>query len=245
MKSSIATGVFSATLAAAFAFTQACSSDSADQLIDAPESDQDGGFDSQPSPESGLGILAFMPNETFSGYDGTHTFKVPIAVYDSSSDLTVTVVDPSSADVVPTKLVHTTRADGTTDNGKYFLVTVKKPETITLKATSKGKTVESTLHVTSYAADRWAIGEARYKSSEGGDPPCTSCHVDGQAIDHSPAALATSTDEKIAVVITTGISTQGFPIKIDGKPSHKWTVTAAERDGLVTYLRGLEPKGFE
>ena len=47
-----------------------------------------------------------------------------------------------------------------------------------------------------------------------------------------------------AEVITTGISTAGFPIKEMSK-GHRWEVSDEERDGLVTYLRGLEPRGFE
>jgi mono/diheme cytochrome c family protein len=124
-------------------------------------------------------------------------------------------------------------------------VTVKKAGTIKLTAKSNGKSAESTITVAQYSTSRWTAGETRYKNGSGGDPPCTDCHVNGKAIDHSPAALATATDEKIAVVITTGISTSGFPIKIDNQPGHKWNVTDEERDGLVTYLRSLEPRGFK
>jgi hypothetical protein len=70
------------------------------------------------------------------------------------------------------------------------------------------------------------------------------CHAGGNAIDHSPAAMASSTDEAIATVITTGISTAGFPI-MGVQGDHRWTVSQAERDGLVTYLRGLPPRGFK
>src|SRR3990172_9296057 len=56
----------------------------------------DGGVaDSNPSPESGLGEPLFRPDRVFTGFDGTNTFKVPVAVYDSDSDLSVTSSDPS------------------------------------------------------------------------------------------------------------------------------------------------------
>jgi hypothetical protein len=228
-----------------FAGVFACSETTTSYIDEPDEPAVDGGFDSQPSPESGLGVLTFMPESSYSGFDGTHAFTVPVAVYDSGEDLEVTASDPSAAEIVPKKLTNPVREDGTTDNGKYFFVTVKKAGTVTLKATSNGKTVESKITVIDYADGRWETGETRYKNGANGEPACTECHVNGTAIDHSPAALATATDEKIAVVITTGISTGGFPIKIDNKPGHKWTVSDPERDGLVTYLRGLQPKGFK
>lgn len=231
--------------AAALAF--ACSSDPAQgPAVDEPE---DGGlvrdgstFDSAVSPESGLGELRFSPASTYSGYDGQHTFKVPIAVYDYGADLTVSVVDPSTATVTPVKLKNPVNQDGLTDNGAYFMVTVLKAGTVNLKATTGGKSVTTKITVADYPATQWTTGQTRYNSGGSGDPPCTDCHVNGQAIDHSPASLASATDEAVGTVITTGISTAGFPIMAD--KGHKWTVTDEERAGLVAYLRGLEPRGF-
>jgi hypothetical protein len=206
-------------------------------------------YDSEPSPESGLGQLRFHPSTAYSGYDGTHTFIVPIAVYDAAEDLEVVATDQAAATITPKKLQKPVNPDGIVDNGTYFFVTVQKAGTLTLRATSRGETATATIDVADYAADRWAAGEARYTSeSAGGDPPCTNCHVNGQAIDHSPASMASASDPKIMTVITTGISTAGFPITIDSNdPSrqHKWEATEAELDGLVTFLRGLEPRGFE
>ncbi|MBN9160511.1 MAG: hypothetical protein BGO98_02445 [Myxococcales bacterium 68-20] len=237
----LAGAVFVATYAGVFA----CSSTETSFVEEDEPVATDAGFDTKPSAESGLGVLTFMPETSYSGHDGTHTFTVPVAVYDSADDLKVTADDPAAAEVVPKVLANPVRTDGTTDNGKYFFVVVKKPGTIKLTATSQGKSATSTITVAEYSTARWTAGETRYKNGGGGDPPCTDCHVNGKAIDHSPAALATASDEKIAVVITTGISTHGFPIKIDNTPGHRWTVTDEERDGLVTYLRSLEPKGFK
>ena len=198
--------------------------------------------DSGMSPDSGLGILSFRPPASFSGFDGTHSFKVPVAVYSAADDLVVSA--SNGAGVVPKRLVEPARG-GVTDNGRYFLVTVKQAGPITLTATTGGRTATSTITVTSYPAGRWARGETRYTKGESGDPPCTDCHVNGQGVDHSPASLSTATDEKVGITITTGISPYNVPILIDGQPSHSWKVSDAERDGLVTYLRGLEPRGFE
>ncbi len=239
----LCTGLFVTSLLALFA----CSTTKETYVEeDEEEEEEDGGFVTKPSPDSGLGILTFMPKEAYSGYDGEHTYKVPLAVYDSADDLEVTATDSSSVEIVPTALENPERNDGTIDNGKYFMVTVKRPGTITLKASSGGKTAEATINVTEYTSARWQTGKTRYENGgANGEPPCVQCHVNGEAIDHSPAALATATDEEVAAVITTGISTAGFPIRVDHPSGHRWTVTDAEREGLVTYLRSLEPRGFK
>jgi hypothetical protein len=76
--------------------------------------------------------------------------------------------------------------------------------------------------------------------------------VNNTAIDHSPAAIATASDQDVGVIITTGVLPgfgPGAPsvIAIPAYPGtlHKWSVTGAERDGLVTFLRALAPRGFQ
>jgi hypothetical protein len=237
----------------------ACSS-SSDPLREDPgdETDSDAGltregstYDSTPSPESGLGQLLFRPDSVYSGFDGTHTFKVPIAVYDADADLTVTASDPSAVTITPAKLKNPV-VDGITDNGKYFLVTSNKAGTVTLTAKSKGRSTTATLTITDYAAGRWATGDTRYKAAgTGADRPCTTCHVNGDAIDHSPASLATATDQEVGLIITTGVkpgpggTSSTIVIKSEPATPHAWNATAAEQDGLVTYLRALEPRGFQ
>lgn len=207
-------------------------------------------YDSAVSPESGLGELLFRPNKVFSGTDGTHTFKVPLAVYDSSADLTVTASDPSALTVAPTTLKNPVSPDGVTDNGKYFMLTALKAGTYTLTATSAGRSTTASVTVSDYAANRWADGNARYYNNVTtltADRACANCHVNGLAIDHSPAALATATDQEIGIIITTGVKPGPSVIKIPNEPGtqHKWTVTQTEQDGLVTFLRAIDPRGFQ
>ena len=110
----------------------ACSS-TPEQALDTGEEDTDAGvkrdgsiYDSAVSPESGLGELLFRPDKLYSGTDGTHTFKVPIAVYDAADDLTVTASDGTGVTVTKTTLKNPVSQDGVTDNGRYFLVTELK-----------------------------------------------------------------------------------------------------------------------
>lgn len=232
-------GVLAAGIAAA------CASTTTTYVNDpAPKSPTDAGVDSALPADAGLGVLGFRPAIAYSGFDGTHTFQIPVAVYNAGTDLTVTADDATAATVTPTALLSPTK-NGITDAGKYFLVTTKKAGTITLTARTNGQSATSTITVTAYGTDRWTTGQQRYLTGEGGDPPCTDCHAGTAGIDHSPAALATVTDDAVGVTITTGVNPGGNTILIDGKPGHTWTATDAELAGLVTYLRALAPKGFE
>ena len=234
----------------------ACSSSSSDTLdTGGPKLDTDAGpqrdgsiYDSAVSPESGLGELLFRPDHVYSGTDGTHTFTIPIAVYDADSDLTVTASDGAALTLARTTLKNPVSPDGVTDNGQYFMITVMKAGSYTLTAASKGRTVTAKVDVSSYDSARYTTGQTRYQAAgTGADRPCTTCHVNGAAVDHSPAALGTATDQEIGIIITTGVKPGPTVIKIDGEPGtqHKWNVTDPERDGLVTFLRGLPPRGFQ
>lgn len=217
---------------------------------DSPDDDDATGDASMPPPDSGLGLLDFRPSEMYSGFDGTHPFKVPFAIYDAADDLVVTASNPAAVTLEKVELKSPVTENGT-DLGKYYMATIKAAGDVTLTAKSGGKTKTSVLHVATYTAAAWTAGETRYKTGVTGDdqnPPCTSCHVNGEAIDHSPAALVSVTDEKVGFIISTGLSTNNRPITIDAKykDGHKWKTTdAAEQAALVVYLRGLEPRGFK
>ena len=205
-------------------------------------------YDSSTSPESGLGELLFRPDRVYSGTDGTHTFKTPVAVYDSDPDLTVTSSDAAALTITKTTLKNPVNQDGVTDNGKYFMITAKKAGTYTLTATSSGRSTTASVTVSAYDAARYAAGKARYEAAgTDADRPCTTCHVNGAAIDHSPAALATASDREVGIIITTGVKPGPSVIKIQSEPGtlHKWNVTDPEKDGLITFLRGIEPRGFQ
>lgn len=237
----LALGAVSAMAAAA-----ACAPDLGNEVIDVPDGSEPaeaGDFDSTPSPESGLGTMLFRPSAVFTGHDGAHTFVAPLAVYDAEGDLTVTADDP--AVTVEAKALVNPVVDGVTDNGKYFFVSASKAGTFTLTASSQGRTATAALTVTAYDAARWTAGEARYMATgAGADQPCSNCHVDGQAVDHSPATMSSASDQDIGVIITTGIKPPAVPIRgVEG--GHKWNVTDEQKDGLVTYLRALAPRGFQ
>ena len=238
--------VGSAAVVFACSSTPAATGDDDDDQGDASDFTRDGStYDSTPNPDSALGVLRFSPDKSYSGFDGTHGFKVPIAVYDGASDLKVSLDDAAEGTLTPVKLVNPTKT-GVTDSGKYYMVVIQKAGTFTVSATSGGQTVSSTITVTNYDAARYGTGQARYNTTDNTDTrkACTQCHGTGtDKIDHSPAVLATATDEEVKAIITTGIL-NNFPIKINGMSGHRWDATDDELDGLVTYLRALEPNGF-
>jgi mono/diheme cytochrome c family protein len=203
----------------------------------------DGKFDSTPASDSGLGVMSFSPDAVHSGFDGQHAFEVPIAIYDGADDLVVAAKDPSAATIVATKLAKPL-VDGVLDNGKYFMVTPKRAGDIVLVAKSAGRSVEARLSVATYSEAQWNAGKQRYENGGNGEPACAQCHAGSAGIDHSPAALASVDDQKVGTVITSGISTSGFPIQESSK-GHRWEVSEEERAALVAYLRGLPPRGFE
>ena len=233
----------------------ACSSSAQDSLGGAPtEPAADAGpqrdgstYDSAPSPDTGLGTLRFSPDHVYTGNDGSHTFQVPVAVYDFDGDLSVTASDTAALTLAKTTLTNPT-VDGVTDNGQYYLVTANEPGEYTLTATSKGRTATVAISVTAYDSARYDAGKTRYEQTgTGADRPCTTCHAGAGAIDHSPAALAVATDQEVGIIITTGVKPGPSVIRIPSEPTtpHKWNVTDAQKDGLITYLRGLSPKGFQ
>lgn len=236
-------------LAAALGAPLACTHTETKEVDDPVAGDDDDDAGSAPPPDSGLGILTFRPSELYSGFDGKNTFKVPFAVYDHGDDVAVTASPASAVTITPKTLTNPVGPNGT-DLGKYYFAEVKAAGDVTFTVKSKGRTATGILHVVTYDPARYAAGEARYKTGvDKAHPACTDCHVNGQAIDHSPSALASVTDEKVGLIMSTGLSANNFPIQVDRSlyPSgHKWTSGAgAEQDGLITYLRALEPKGFK
>jgi hypothetical protein len=215
----------------------------------APDYTRDGSvYDSSPAPDSKLGILRFMPATIHSGFDGRRTFKAPIAVYDADDDLEVVADDPAAVTIARTRLTNSAG-----DTGEYFMITTRTAKTVKLTATSGGRTATATILISEYDATRWGVGEIRYENGgPAGNPPCTRCHVDGRAIDHSPASLASATDSQVGVIVTSGVRPGPAPITTvscddcsDRGKQHRWSVTNEEKAGLITYLRALEPRGFE
>ena len=235
----------SITLVLALATLAACSSAPSDQPADdgAPQGKADAGITTPPTGPVATEVrLQFQPGKGFSGFDGTHAYTFPIAVYGAKDTPTLAASDPSMADIVPAKLAKLDPE--LPDDGVYFLVTAKKAGSFELVATSQGTSIKAPATVVTYDAARYAAGEQRYKmgtaAGTGTGRPCTECHNDtAGAPDHSPAALAGVEDAKVENVIRSGLLASGFPIRTSSGVQHTWDASDAEMKGLVTYLRAL------
>lgn len=235
----------------------ACTASSTDRVGDGDDTEEEeppseqSGAASTPPPDSGMSHLHLSPSREYSGFDGEHTFKVPVAAYGmkDGDDVTVTADDPASAVVTRVKLKN---VDPTADSGVYFMVEVKKPGSLKLTAKAGSQTAKAVISVASYDPARWEAGRTRYENAgANGDAACRSCHLDGKAIDHSPAALASVPDLDVGRIMTLGVKPSRALIATgcsgcsDTAKKHQWTLTDDERRGLTTYLRSLDPRGFE
>jgi hypothetical protein len=221
--------VFFAALGLGACVTSACTKEIVEEVPDENGGNSD---TTNASPD-----LSVIPAVAYSGFDGQHVFRAPFAVYGAPADAQLVASDPSKVKIERTKL-----ANPQGDVGSYFMVTTLAAGEVKLSVTSGGKSASANLAITSYPSTRFKTGETRYLQGGTTDPACTKCHAGQSGIDHSPAALASAADGDVARIVRTGLTVSGRPIQTEKE--HQWTVTDAELDGLVTYLRALDPRGF-
>jgi mono/diheme cytochrome c family protein len=176
------------------------------------------------------------PKNSYSGFDGQHTFRFPISVYRASADLSVTVSNPKIAKVEAVTAPADVSAG---DEGKFFMVTVLAAGSTEIVAVSQGVTRKATVTATAYDPARFADGERRYKNGGAGEKACSDCHQRSGGPDHSPSAISNLTDQGVTSIITTGAKGTDRLI-----PDHMWSPTPSELQGLISYLRALEPRGY-
>jgi hypothetical protein len=201
------------------------------------------------------GPLKFNFAKLYSAYDGTHKFQVPVSIVgNAGADFTVS--DPSKVDV------------DKTDEGATL--TIKGAGKVTVNASLKGQTGSVELEITEATPADWEAGDKRYNTSvsalkenaprpaPGVDPSqyleftgsCTSCHGDTAKqimVQHTPLQTAGYSDSDLITIFTMGMKPAGVvqrsPIPAQfWNQAHRWTVSEAEKKGLVVYLRSLAPK---
>jgi len=130
----------------------------------------------------------------------------------------------------------------TGDDGGDILVTALRPGTTTITVRAGSAIATSTLVVHRYAATNYAIGERRYNTSDdtnGRRAACASCHGVTNGVDQSPAIQSSYADDDLLSAITTGKYKDGSALRgVD----HAMNLTAAEKPGIVAYLRALPPR---
>jgi hypothetical protein len=122
--------------------------DSGIVTYDGPPGNVDGGVLSCDTPDG----LTIKFNPIYSGFDGTHTYQVPVfvegvdpsAVTWGSSDPTMVHFDPYV---------------------RGIMITTRKAGDVTVVATGDGKCGSAPLHIAQYTADEWNSGNARYNNN--------------------------------------------------------------------------------
>jgi len=204
----------------------------------APDAGSGGDDDALPPPPGGEDYV--YPDIAHTGFDGTHTFKVPIST-NLTGTVTWEVADPSIADVAATATPPEYEDYGET----WAMVTSKKAGTTQVTAVSGGKRISAMLIVAAYTPADVTAGETRYNTPENPTgaqrTACISCHGLANGVDHSPVRMSYFADDEILQAITTGEYPDGYVLH---GVNHAWNVSAAEAKGIVPYLRSLTPKGF-
>jgi len=184
-------------------------------------------------------------------------FKVPAVVQGVRAD-EWTCSDKSAVDF---------EIDGV-PNG--VMITAKKAGDFTITAKAGNRTGSVKIHITAATEDDYTRGEARYNNAiqlmfnagqimtAGGgmvmlanNVSCKNCHGSGAnflAVEHTPQQTGGYTDEEIKNIFENGMKPAGakwgsLPGIMNYYPMfHKWAASAEEYQGLVVYLRSLEPK---
>jgi hypothetical protein len=195
----------------------------------------------------------FFPTLNSAHIDGSdRKFKVPAVVNGVRADKWE-CSDPSAVDIdvdgIPNGVMLTTRK-----SGKFML---------TATAGKRKGTVP--LNITAATEDDYNRGEARYNNAiqlmfQGGNingimlqnnVSCKNCHGSGAmflAVEHTPQQTGGYSDDEIKNIFENGMKPPGA--KFGSLPGimnyyplfHKWAASEEEYQGLVVYLRSLEPK---
>ena len=186
--------------------------------------------------------------------DDTHTFAVPVIVNGATGDaVTWRTSDPTAVRIDPDALtggVLLTMLSTATASS------ARAPVTIT--ANTKSACGTSTLTITPGTTDEWNAGEARYNDGvpvDGGlRAACSDCHAPhadaGHAfndIAHTPEQTGGFSDTQLVNIIQNAEIPDGgyfdptIVSYLQWRAFHQWNLTAAEKTGLVLYLRSLVP----
>jgi hypothetical protein len=188
----------------------------------------------------GCGQADFLfPPQAYSGFDGTHSFKVPF-VTSLAGALTWTASDPTIATVTaidPAKVPTAVAQPGL----QWAMVTTTKAGTVTIKITNGTLQLSAKLTVTAYTTDQYNAGQTRYMTAPTGIIACTTCHSGAGGVDHTPTVTAVDSDSDLVSAITTATYPNGRTLNA---PNHMFALSDGEKSGLVAYIRALAPKGF-
>jgi mono/diheme cytochrome c family protein len=221
----------------------ACGSDSG-----SPGGDGDGGpggGDGGGEPADAAPIEhTLMPAVAHSGFDGVSSYKVP--VYTTLEDAAWDIGDQAVATIESVELPPDLEPVLGTFGKSWAMITTASAGTTTFYASADGVDLEASLVVLAYDDAVVAVGDQRYNTPENPNDTdriaCQDCHGAEGGVDHTPLAMAYRDDAELLQIISESEYPEGGMV-LDGE--HAWNLTEAEADGIVPYLRSLQPRGFE
>jgi hypothetical protein len=203
---------------------------------------------------------------SYSGFDGVHTFKVPMRVRCKPLPLSAWHAEPASAvtfDVDP-------------ENANGVMVTiVEGVQNVTIGVIDGTSGGTAPLTVTVGTPEQWALGETRYNTGSDwmlnivapmAPPPdtkCTVCHSENSSsgfdIQHTPTQASRISDMALTQIMTTGTKPKEVDFRVlpptitfagttytDAElymMFHLWEATPDQLTGMILYLRSLTPTG--
>ena len=187
---------------------------------------------------------ALMPAVAHTGYDGVNTYKVP--VYTTLEDAAWDIADTDVATIESVELPPDLEPVLGTFGKSWAMITTAAAGNTTFYASAGGVDLEASLVVQAYDAAVVAVGDQRYNTPENPNDTdriaCQECHGAADGVDHTPLAVSYRDDTDMLQIIADSEYPEGGMV-LDGE--HAWNLTEPEADGIVPYLRSLEPRGFE
>jgi hypothetical protein len=192
----------------------------------------------RPPPDNGPYVF---PEKAHTGCDGVNRFKVPFST-NLKGTVTWKLADPSLGQVYTVNAPKSYEEFGE----NWALVETFKAGTTTITATdASGQSASAELIIAQYDPAVVQAGRDRYydMSKPGGsDEACYTCHGSVQGADHSPLEMSWFEDADILAAVLDGkYPSDGYVLK---NVDHRWTMTEAQKAGIVPFLRQLQPKGI-
>jgi hypothetical protein len=197
----------------------------------------------------------------YSAFDGTHDFRIPAKVVGVKN--VNWSADPADAVLLEKQsdgsVLITTKKPGTVK------IIAKAGN---LKASAPLEITEATADQWQEGSERYNNGIIRQRGKRDGggggrdqdgggrgerkvDPSlaCTNCHNKGGKgadVEHTPMQTAGYTDAELVSIFTEATKPDGVPMRTTSKDKwqkmHKWAMEPSEKEGLIIYLRSLEPE---
>jgi hypothetical protein len=200
---------------------------------------------------SGIQIIF---NPVYSAYDGTNTYKVPVIAYGITDSVKWSASDSSMVDLDPDAV----QFGDAGPSGRGVMITTRKAGKVTISAVAGSACGSTELTITQATPELRQIGSDRYNNGvpvtfDGGmTPSCTNCHgatapntmlIDVQ---HTPQQTGGYSDEDLINIFTKGQKPPNGGCRVINPCGvwtsfHKWSATDQETQGIVFYLRSLEP----